>query len=163
MLEVIFMRRVPLPTASLMPDAMAPPFPAVLVRPKKQPRPSTVGADGTGECRRSLLLRPFRPRHYNEIAPIIGLANFEGGTVFQRYQIATLLVAGPASYRAHNEAVSRGPKTRKTSTFRQAVVVVKGESRTDDFMRAIVTLCAATHGALGGAPATRANQECRAA
>jgi len=46
-----------------------------------------------------LLLRPFRPRHYNEIAPIIGLANFEGGTVFQRYQIATLLVAGPASYR----------------------------------------------------------------
>jgi hypothetical protein len=40
-----------------------------------------------------LLLRPFRPGHKNEIAPIFRLANFEGRTVFQRDHIATLPIA----------------------------------------------------------------------
>jgi hypothetical protein len=44
-----------------------------------------------------LLLRPFRPGHKNEIAAIARLADLEGGTVFYRYHIATLPIAGSIS------------------------------------------------------------------
>ena len=40
-----------------------------------------------------LLLRPVRPGHKNEIAPICRLADFEGGTVFPHDHIVTLPIA----------------------------------------------------------------------
>ena len=65
-----------------------------------------------------LLLRPFRPGHKNEITPILRLADFEGGTVFQRNHIATLAIAACHANVAQDEAGSRGRKSATASMFR---------------------------------------------
>jgi hypothetical protein len=68
-----------------------------------------------------LLLRPFRPGHKNEITAILRLADFEGGTVFQRNHIATSRLPHDMLAPAQNEAGCRGRKSAIASMLRQVI------------------------------------------
>ena len=90
----------------------------------------------------NLLLGPFRPGHKNEIASILRLADFEGGTLLQCYHFATLPIAARHPSADQNEAGSRGRNRQRTSTYRLWGGAVQAESRAGDFMATRSSLAA---------------------